>query len=66
MLAEPVVADVTLARRAKGTARVYALDPLTGERRRDVPVHAGPDGHGVAFAIGGEYATIYYEVTFLP
>lgn len=66
VLAEPVVADVTLARRAKGTARVYALDPLTGERRRDVPVHAGPDGHGVAFAIGGEYATIYYEVTFLP
>lgn len=66
VLAEPVVARVALARAAPGALRVHALDPLTGARRREVPVETAADGTTASFGVAGEYGTLYYELVTVP
>ena len=61
VMAEPVEATLTLARR-NGVAplRVFALDTLTGERKREL--QAEPAGGAVTFSVGRQHETIYYEL----
>jgi hypothetical protein len=66
VLAEPVVATVTLFRASPTALRVAALDPLTGERRQEVPSRPSADGAGLTFSIGGDYRTLYYELSVAP
>jgi len=61
VLAEPVLADVTIHRAASGAPlRCFALDP-GGKRVREVPLT--PTGDGVVLTTEGAYQTIYYELT---
>ncbi len=60
VLAEPVVAEVTIHRAASGTPlKCFALDP-GGKRTGEVPLT--PVGDGVMLAAEGKYQTIYYEL----
>jgi len=60
VLAEPVEAEITLKVDSPSPPKVWALDPLTGRRKGQVP--ATLRGQTLSFRIGGEYETIYYEV----
>ncbi len=60
VLAEPVLAEVTLHRAASGARlRCFALDP-GGKRLAEVPLT--PVGDGVMLSTDGKYRTIYYEL----
>ncbi len=63
VLAEPVIANLTLRSSHAARLEVRALDPLTGQRREQVDgrVRTG----ALAFSIGKQYQTVYYEL-FTP
>ena len=61
VMAEPVEAHLTLQRQVAPRLRVFALDSLTGKRRQELP--AEQTDTALAFDVGRQFATIYYELT---
>ncbi len=60
ILLEPVEATITLKRDGRPTVR--ALDHAGGETEVLLPVDRQPEG--LQFAIGGDYATLYYLIRY--
>ena len=54
--------DATITVRGRGQAKVQALDHSGHLTATAVPVQT--QGQGATFHIGGDYRTLYYEVTF--
>jgi len=61
VMAEPVEAELTLTRANSAPLSVFALDSLTGERKHALKAETAD--RRVAFTIGREHQTIYYEIS---